>query len=305
MKSIKEIIKTFVGFQKIWNQLNLKIDSQKILSAKILINNNNKLESIKDFSEVEFSVFSQVGDDGIIQWIINKLPIPKSSKTFIEFGVENYIESTTRFLLINNNWRGFVMDGDDKNINYIKRDNISWMFNLKSKKVFITAENINSEFIEAGFTGEIGLLHIDIDGNDYWVWKAITVVSPILLILEYNSAFGPEREITIPYDPEFVANKAHFSRIYFGASLNALKRLSFEKGYTYLACNSSGNNAYFIRNDYAKYISHRIESNEFVQAEFKQNRDINNALTFKADTEVLNGLNLNVINIITNKIELI
>src|SRR5204862_108186 len=106
--------------------------SQKILSAKLLIAENNKLENINSLSDVEFSVFSQVGDDGIIQWLINKIPFPSSSKTFIEFGVENYTEATTRFLLINNNWSGLVMDGSENNIQFIKDDFISWMYQIEA-----------------------------------------------------------------------------------------------------------------------------------------------------------------------------
>jgi len=303
MFSLKEYIKRSIGFDKLWLQLNQKIDSQKILSAKLLIAQNNKLEKINSLSDVEFSVFSQMGDDGIIQWLINKIAIPEKLRTFIEFGVENYTESNTRFLLVNNNWSGFVMDGSEKNVNFIKNDFISWQFDLTSKAVFVNTKNINDEIKTAGFSGEIGILHIDIDGNEYWIWDAIDIVNPIIVIVEYNSAFGNERAITIPYDPAFISSKAHYSRIYYGVSIKALDHLATKKGYTFVGCNSSGINAYFVRNDYADRLVNAIERKEFVAAALKQNRNEDGSLSYKKDVEIIKTIHKEVINVITNKAE--
>ncbi|MBI3233625.1 MAG: hypothetical protein HYZ42_06220, partial [Bacteroidetes bacterium] len=266
MKGLKNTIKKSIGFDKIWQQQKALIDSQKQLVGKLLSIENAKKETIGSFEEVEFSVFSQVGDDGIIQWLISKIPFPESAKSFIEFGVENYTEATTRFLLINNNWKGLVMDGSEQNVGFINQDLVSWMYDLTAKQVFITAENINTVISDAGFSGEIGLLHIDIDGNDYWVWKSISIVKPILVIMEYNSAMGNERAITIPYKPDFVASDAHFSRIYFGCSLLGLIHLANEKGYTLIGSNSSGNNAYFIRNDYNSILKQITKKPAYVKS---------------------------------------
>lgn len=204
-------------------------------------------DKVRSLAETEFRVFSQWGDDGIIQYLINEIDVP--TKTFIEFGVENYKESNTRFLLINNNWTGLVLDGSKTNIDFIRRDPIYWKHNLTAINSFITRENINDLIAKNGFGGEVGILSIDVDGNDFWIWDAITVVSPAIVICEYNSRFGPARAVTIPYDPGFVRGKAHFSHIYNGASLAALHRLATKKGYVFLGCNSSGNNAFFVRND--------------------------------------------------------
>ena len=161
------------------------IDIEKILLGKILIENVRNKKNIDKLSEVEFKVFSQFGEDGIIQYLINNTPI--KNKIFIEFGVQDYKESNTRFLLINNNWRGLIIDSNKRNINYIKNDEIYWKYNIKAVCEFITKENINSIFSSNGFKGDIGLLSIDIDGNDYWIWEAIKVVNPRIVICEYNS----------------------------------------------------------------------------------------------------------------------
>ena len=217
----------------------------QILQGKTLAGNNARRDDVRELREVEFSVFSQWGDDGIIQFLVDRLHL--TCRTFVEFGVADYRGSNTRFLMINNNWRGLVMDGSTANIRAITQAEYFWRYELVAQHAFIDCDNVNDLISEQGFTGEIGLLHIDIDGNDYWVWKAITVIEPAIVIMEYNSVFGPERAITVPYRRDFDRTRAHFSTLYAGASLSALQGLASEKGYVFLGCNSAGNNAYFIQ----------------------------------------------------------
>ncbi|MGA3171311.1 MAG: hypothetical protein ABSE62_09875 [Chthoniobacteraceae bacterium] len=198
-------------------------------------------------AESEFRAFSQWGEDGIIQFLLRKVKVPR--KFFVEFGVENYTEANTRFLLVNDNWPGLVMDGSAENIRSIRKSAIYWQHNLKAVEAFVTRENINGLLTENGVCGEIGLLSIDIDGNDYWVWEAIEAVSPAIVVMEYNARFGPTEAVTVPYDPKFTRANAHYSQVYYGASLEALTRLSRSKGYGLAGCNSAGNNAFFIRKD--------------------------------------------------------
>ena len=88
-------------------------------------------------------------------------PLPDS---FVEFGVGNYRESNTRFLLLNNNWRGLVLDGHAGSIKQIQQDEIYWRHTLTARSAWITRDNVNDLLREAEFSGEIGLLSIDIDG---------------------------------------------------------------------------------------------------------------------------------------------
>src|SRR5436190_7582530 len=142
-------------------EINSKLDRGLILSAQTFIKHFDFSQDIKSFTDVEFSVFSQWGDDGIIQYLIRKIDIPV--KSFIEFGVENYKESNTRFLLLNDNWSGLIMDSSKKHLNFIRNDSIVWKHNLKAVRAFINAENINGVIKSAGYRGEIGSLSIDID----------------------------------------------------------------------------------------------------------------------------------------------
>ena len=247
VKKIKEfLIKKNIRFNEIYEinkNLNNNIKSPKINLGKIQATLNHSKANIDNLSEVEFQVFSQFGDDGIIQYLIDKLPI--INKTFIEFGVENYLEANTRFLLINNYWSGMVMDGDTSNISYIKKGQIYSFYDLRAIQCFITKDNINDVMKSSGFKKEIGILSIDIDGNDYWIWHAIKEFEPQIIICEYNSLFGFVDPVTIPYKSEFVRGKnSPFN--FYGTSLNAACLLAKERGYFFIGCNSAGNNAYFI-----------------------------------------------------------
>jgi hypothetical protein len=242
----------------------------------------------------EFRAFSQWGEDGIIQFLIRNVPIDR--KIFVEFGVQNYTESNTRFLLINNNWSGLVIDGGSEEIAYIKNDPIYWQHNLKAVNSFITKDNINQIFLENGIQGEIGLLSVDIDGNDYWVWQAITSVNPAIVVSEYNFRFGANKAVTVPYNPGFVRTKAHYSNIYYGASLKALCLLATKKGYTFVGCNSAGNNAFFVRKDLKSDSLKELTSEEgYVAAQFRESRDEKGNLLYlslEEEQKLLNTLPL-------------
>jgi len=235
-------------------------------------------EASSDPQEAEFRVFSQWGEDGILQFLVRKVPIERP--IFVEFGVENYCESNTRFLLTHNRWSGLVIDGSAENIEYIRRDPIYWANNLKAQHSFITKDNINQLLSSNGISGDIGLLSVDIDGNDYWVWEAINTISPRIVACEYNSQFGPTAEVTTPYDPEFVREKAHSSKVYYGASISALCALATRKGYSLVASNSAGNNLFFVRNDLVGGLKTLTPAAAYRRARFREFHDENGQLTF-------------------------
>lgn len=224
----------------------------------------------------EFRVCSQWGQDGIIQYLIDRVPI--AQRAFVEFGVQNYHESSTRFLLMHDNWSGLIIDGDPDNIASIARESYHWQHDLTALNAFITRENIN-ELLARRFTGDIGLLVVDIDGNDYWVWEAIEVVRPRIVVCEYNSVFGPERAVTMPYRPDFTRTAAHHSNLYFGASLAALHRLARKKGYVFAGCNSHGNDAFFVRADVARNVPEVTLAAGYVESKFRESRGPDGSLT--------------------------
>lgn len=265
-------------YKKVYQKWNYDVHKSLLINGKILATLNNQKQDIASLDEVEFQVFSQRGEDGIIQYIINKIEIP--NLVFIEFGVETYVESNTRFLLMNNNWSGLVIDGSKKNINFIKNDFIYWKYNITAVESFITKDNINSLISNYTKIEDIGLLSVDIDGNDYWVWQAIDTIKPRIVICEYNSAFGANKKVTVPYKENFVRNKEHFSELYFGASLAAFCDLADQKGYDFIGTSSAGVNAYFVRKDLSSPFKKLKESAGFNESDNRDSKDIKGSLTF-------------------------
>jgi hypothetical protein len=256
------------------------LDELKLLTGRLLA--NQVRATAQSFREAEFKVFSQFGDDGIIQYLIARLDIPQGLSTFVEFGVQDYSESNTRFLLLNDNWRGLVMDGDERSMESVKARDMYWRHDLTALCRWIDRDNINEVLQKSGFSGPIGILSIDIDGNDYWVWQRIEVVQPIVVIAEYNSVFGARQAITVPYDPAFNRTKAHYSNLYWGASLSALASLGRSKGYAFVGSNLAGNNAYFVHESYLGRggVVALAPEQGYVESRFRESRDERGRLTY-------------------------
>jgi hypothetical protein len=265
----------------------LHYDTFKVLQnqARILGEQNKNKTNIQSLEEVEFQAFSQRGEDGIIQYIIGKIEIP--NRIFIEFGVEDYTESNTRLLLINNNWSGLVIDGDKKNIRFIKSDFIYWKYDLTALHSFITRENIDGLISSYTNCRDIGLLSVDIDGNDYWVWEAIASISPRIVVCEYNSAFGPSQKVSVPYDPGFVRSRSHYSDLYFGASLSAFCHLAEKKGYDFIGTAGAGVNAFFVRKDLSGPFKKYRVGEDFRESANRDSRNEKGELSFLRHTERL------------------
>jgi len=303
-KKLKNILQDLSILKSELKSLKEDSYSQNFLQAGILsrLNLANTEHILNNIQLAEFKVFSQWNDDGIIQFLVNYLDL--EDKTFIEFGVQNYTESNTRFLLMNNNWTGLIMDGTESNIRDVQEQDIYWKYNLTAINAFITRENINDLIRQNGFNGELGLLHIDIDGNDYWVWKEISVISPVIVIIEYNSVFGKDNPWTVPYQADFYRTDAHHSNLYFGSSLRSLCDLSKEKGYTFIGSNSHGNNAYFIRNDKIKALKAIGADEGYVLSQFRESRNKEGNLDFINGENRLKAISgMDVFNTQTNQIE--
>lgn len=254
------------------------------LNARIYANavQDKRLRSLE---EAEFQVYSQFGEDGIIQWLIHNVAI--DNKTFIEFGVEDYTEANTRFLLMNNNWSGLVMDGSEANMKRLNSWDYLWKYDLTAVAAFITKDNINQIILDAGFQGDIGILSIDLDGNDWWILNAIECVSPRILICEYNNIFGDEKKVTVPYDAEFVRTKKHYSNLYWGCSIAAFRGWAKENGYYYMGSNSAGNNAFFVRKDCIEPEKVPADADVFVESRYRESRDEKGNLTYLKGIERL------------------
>lgn len=204
---------------------------------------DSKYDDKKRLERYGFKVYSQYDEDGIIQEIFKRIGL--GTKTFVEFGVENGLENNTLKLLLEG-WSGLWIEGSEIYVSQINakfRDVVS-NGRLRVKSAFIDRDNINS-LIGANFTGEIDLLAIDIDGNDIHILDSIEVVSPRVIIVEYNGKFPPPMNVAQRYNPEHRWKGTDYG----GSSLAAITKVAVRKGYSLVGCGIVGVNSFFVRND--------------------------------------------------------
>lgn len=302
---IKRVVKNYI--RKIRARRKNKEDEIKFIIGKALCFMQKQIKPTR-LSDIEFKVFSQWGEDGIIEYLVSKLPI--ENYFFIEIGVENYDESNTRFLMMNRNWSGMIIDGS-LDIQYLRMRDYYWKFDLHPVVAFVTKDNIvqiiRENLEKLNISTNIGLLSIDIDGMDYWILKEIiNVIYPTIIVVEYNSLFGNNVPVTVPYYSDFVRSKYHYSNLYFGANLKAFKSLLKEREYIYIGSNSQNSNAFFVKEDLAnRYLPELVESvkhQPFEISKIRESRDKFGRLTYLRANQAIKLIgDLKVLNLETNQ----
>jgi len=245
MSWIKHILKKYFLFYWVRERFSPTIQvSQRQLFH--YYSDRAKLKEVPQVSETGFRVFSQFEEDGKLLFIFSVLGM--TNKTFIEFGSDDGINSNSANLYFHHGWTGLFMDGNSKAIERGKRFFSKFphphMFPPKFICTYVNRDNINDLIKNAGFSDEIGLLSIDIDGNDYWVWDAIEQVQPQVVIIETHNEFGME-DIIVPYDENYVYPGKH--PVYHGASPLAMTKLATKKGYRLVGANELGYNFIFVK----------------------------------------------------------
>ena len=187
-----------------------------------------------------YRLTSQNEEDGITLALFDQIGV--TNRRFVEIG-SGLSGGNSACLAQELGWTGLMVDGDAEHMTQVRRR----FSGVTAVAAWITRENINDLVTDAGLAGEVDFLSIDLDGNDYWVWEALTACSPRVAVIEYNSSFGPDRAVSTPYDPQFDRHKHRF--VYYGASLTALARLGAAKGYRLVTTEPTGVNAFFLRND--------------------------------------------------------
>ena len=257
-----------------------QIENMMILQGRALSLQNADRSPLACLQDAEFKVFSQYGEDGILQYLARETGIQRDEQIFIEFGVQDYLESNTRFLLQGDHWRGLIIDGSRDYMDSVRRSDLYWRNDLTAVNAWIDRDNINDLIGGAGFSGDIGILSVDIDGNDYWVWERIDIVNPIIVVAEWNSVFGPNHAVSIPYAPDFDRAKAHYSCLYWGASMRAFEELGARKGYALMGSNRVGNNIFFVRRDRLGRLKPVTTRDAYVESRFRDSRDSQGSLNF-------------------------
>jgi hypothetical protein len=188
-----------------------------------------------DLTRYERRVFSQNGEDGIVEAILAR--IGAGARTCVEVGAEDGAECITRRLAEREGWWSLLLDAEHE------------VPERRLRRALVTAENVDALLRDGGVPPDLDLLAIDVDGNDYWIWAALSERwRPRVVVIEYNAQLGPSRVAAVPYDPAFRWDRTD----YVGASLMALVRLGRRRGYTLVACDSFGVNAFFVRDDVAR-----------------------------------------------------
>lgn len=220
------------------------------LFYKELARSGAKLPS---FREVGFKAYSQADEDGILLYIFSL--IGTTNKKCVEVAAGDGTECNTANLIINHRWSGLLFDNNPDLVyrgqRFFRKHPATYPYPPKFVCAWITRENVNSLIRENGFEGEIDLLSLDVDGVDYWLWDAINVISPRVVVVEYQDILGPERACTVPYKDDFFARNYPAPQgmlDYAGASLPAFVKLGKVKGYRLVGCNAYGYNAFFIKN---------------------------------------------------------
>ena len=278
-----------------------------LLLGDILISNSRKqYDSYKTLEEAEIKIFSQNGEDGIIDYLIKKIEINKPN--FVEIGVGDYTEANTRYLYEKYYGKGLIVDVI-QNFREKVLSNVSiWRGNLNILQKNINSKNIN-EILNSNVDFDIDIFSIDIDGIDYWVLNQIKPKISKVVILEYNSIFGSEKELTIPNIENFDRTKAHYSNLYYGASLKSYVSLMNKKGYYLLGVNRLRNNAFFVNEDFpkTKYFQNinTMSLAESTKFNFSESRDIKGNLNYLNNKKKIEEIhNCEVINLQIDKTSL-
>jgi hypothetical protein len=223
-----------------------RVDTLAIIARERYVKellSDTRYDDKKRLERYGFKVCSQYDEDGIIQEIFNRIGL--GARTIVEFGVENGLENNTLKLLLEG-WSGLWIEGSESFVSQINakfRDVVS-DGRLRVKAAFVDRDNINS-VIGAYFTGEIDLLSIDIDGNDIYILDSIEVVSPRVIIVEYNGKFPPPMNVAQRYNPEHRWKGTDYG----GSSLAAITKVAARRGYSLVGCGIVGVDAFFVRND--------------------------------------------------------
>ncbi len=280
MKLIKKLIKSIINNIKLkfFNDVNRKHDDIKFQSAFSFFEIRKKeYDTVKSLEEVNFKVFSQNGEDGIVDYLLNRLNIIKPK--FIEIGVGDFSECNTRYIYKKNYPKGLIIDIEKNFQSKVSKIEDIWKGGLIVIEDEINTENINSIIEQNGFSNNVDLFSLDIDGVDYWIIESLPKNFSKIAVAEYNPYFGSEHQITVPNISKFNRTKYHYSNLCFGCSLSALIKVMESKNMKFVGSNNFKNNAFFINNDFINKLNIIFPDTKklgnFTDANFLESRDKN------------------------------
>ena len=257
-----------------------------------ILNARMNYSNIKYLSDVDYKIFSQNGEDGIIDYLLYQLKIEKPK--FIEIGVGDYSESNTRFIFDRCSPKGIIVDCIEDFEDNVKKNIQLWRGELKIIEKFVTPNNINEIIYDNNLLNDLDIFSLDIDGIDYWVINELPKNFSKITVLEYNPIFGVDKKVTVPNIKNFNRKEYHYSNTCFGMSLNAAIDLMKKKNFSFLGTNLFRNNAFFISNEFDKESNFKSliisENKNIDDANFTESRNINGKLNYLHGKNKLNEI---------------
>ena len=249
-------------------------------------------KDVKNLNQVEYKIFSQNGEDGIIDFLLNQLNI--QNPRFLEIGVGSYKESNTRYIFMKSPTKGMIID-NVKNLKQEVSKNVKlWKGDLTIIEKTVTSDNIYNILKINNFQNNLDLFSLDIDGIDYWVMKELPDNLSKIVITEYNATFGANLEVTVPNINNFNRTKYHYSNLCYGMSLRAIINLMNRKNYTFIGTNKACNNAFFINNSDVDKLNIDLPDlnnlEKYTQSNILESRSNSGSLTFLSDEQKLDEI---------------
>jgi hypothetical protein len=256
------------------------------LGQSSLLASRANSSNFQNLWDAEVKVYSQWGEDGILDFLCEKLQISKPK--VLEIGAGNFKECNSKFLAENRNASVYLVDGRTDLISSVNRDPLIWKTHLFAVNTWVSPDNIVEIFQDASSKlNGIDILSLDIDGNDYWVLDSCPLEEVRVVVLEYNPLFGSVFQVTVPRDDKFVRREKHSSCLYYGASLRAFIELMNSRNFEFVGTNRVGNNAFFVRSAELEKIKFRPrqELSIYTDWRIRETRDLTGKLSLKSGVE--------------------
>jgi len=302
--------------QKIIQRIRMVI-SKDLQNLKFLLGQNSVLtsrsmsEKFINLWDAEVKVFSQWGEDGILDFICEKIRLTKPR--VLEIGAGNFTECNSRFLVENRNASVVLVDGRKDLVLNVDSSSLKWKTHMFALEQWVTTKNIN-EIIRSAKNkiSGVDVLSIDLDGNDYWIVEAADLHEIQVIVVEYNPLFGSDFAVSVPRDDNFNRTAKHHSCLYYGASLRAFNHILYQKGFIFIGSNRVGNNAFFVRQEIVGKINLPVPSDlsQYTDWRIRESRDSSGKLNYVSGSDrlneikdlplkdVINGIDIKVIDII-------
>jgi hypothetical protein len=252
------------------------------LGQSAILASRQSHSKVKNLWDAEVKVYSQWGEDGILDYICEIIALAKPR--FLEIGAGNFLKCNSRFIAEFRNASVVAVDARADLLS-APLHSLKWKNHIELVHEWITPDNVNS-IIELAKQkmNSVDIFSLDLDGNDYWILERANLSQFKVVVVEYNALFGSTHEVTVPRNDRFERHKEHASGLYYGASLKAFVELLKLKGFVFIGTNRSCVNAFFIKKNLrSKFKTLKMQNlDKYVDSTIRESRDSFGKLSFLA-----------------------